>query len=69
MLKKIKNKWIRRTIYILLGIFLFVLVSVGVLLFLYSQTTVLEKAAVKYLNSQLADKGTVTYKSIRGSLL
>ena len=69
MLKKIKNKWIRRTYYSLLWIILFIVIAIGVLLFLYSQTTVLERAAVDYLNRQLADKGTVKYKSIHGSLL
>lgn len=69
MLKKIKNKWIRRTFYILLGFVTFLVITIGVILFLYSQTTVLERAAVDFLNRQLADKGTVKYKSIRGSLL
>ena len=69
MLRKIKNKGIRRTIWILLSIILFIVISIGIILFLYSQTTVLEEAAVNYLNNQLGDEGTIKYTAIRGSLL
>ena len=64
-----KSKWLKRILYILLGLFVFIVITTGVILFLYSQTTVLEQAAVKYINAQLSDKGTIKYKSIHGSLL
>ena len=69
MSKITKNKWFKRILYTLGGIVVFLCLVVGVILFLYSQTTVLERAAVNYLNRKLSDKGTVEYKSIRGSLL
>ena len=69
MLKKIKNKWLRRTIFILLGLILFIIIFAGVVIFLYSQTSILEETAVKYLNSQLAGNGSIKYTSLRGSLL
>ncbi|MEJ2054288.1 MAG: hypothetical protein P8X42_10240, partial [Calditrichaceae bacterium] len=69
MPKKVKNKWIRRSLYTLLGIFVFIILTFIVLWYLYSHTSVLERAAMDYLNLQLKGKGTVTYSAIRGSLL